>query len=169
MSALASTFVPVGVDFHTRGRRIEEQIEVLRMLWTQDVVHFKGEFHDLDGVGINPLPVQRPIPIWIGGWKDTVLRRAARMADGLCFPMRPIPELKQMVADAGRDPEKFGFVSGVALTRDGNVDEPVTAAVAQGAGGVTHVTVSTEGQGYTVDEHIEALTRFKAAYPVPPS
>jgi len=162
-------FTGLGVDFHTRGRRIEEQIEVLRMLWTQDVVHFKGEFHDLDGVGINPLPVQRPIPIWIGGWKDVVLRRAARMADGLCFPMRPIPELKQMVADAGRDPEKFGFVSGVALTRDGNVDEPVKAAVAQGEGGVTHVTVSTEGQGYTVDEHIEALTKFRAAYPAPPS
>ena len=73
------------------------------------------------------------------------------------------------VADAGRDPEKFGFVSGVALTRDGNVDESIKAAVAQGAGGVTHVTVSTERQGYTVDEHIDALTKFKAAYPVPPS
>ena len=69
-------FKGLGVDFHTRGQRIEEQIDVLRMLWTQDVVHFKGKFHDLDGVGIYPLPVQRPIPIWIGGWKDTVLRRA---------------------------------------------------------------------------------------------
>ena len=170
VSALASTFVPGRqVDFHTRGRRIEEQIEVLRMLWTQDVVHFKGEFHDLDGVGINPLPVQRPIPIWIGGWKDTVLRRAARMADGLCFPMRPIPELKQMVADAGRDPEKFGFVSGVALTRVLERRGADHGGGGAGVGGVTHVTVSTEGQGYTVDEHIEALTKFKAAYPVPPS
>ena len=162
-------FKGLGVDFHTRGQRIEEQIEVLRMLWTQDVVHFKGRFHDLDGVGINPLPVQRPIPIWIGGWKEPVLRRAARMADGLCFPMRPIPELKQMVADAGRDPEAFGFMSGVYVTRDGNVDESVTAAQAQEASGATHISVSTEGQCFTVDEHIDALTKFKVAYPAPPS
>jgi probable F420-dependent oxidoreductase len=160
-------FKGLDVDFHTRGQRIEEQIEVLRMLWTQDVVHFKGRFHDLDGVGINPLPVQRPIPIWIGGWKEPVLRRAARMADGLCFPMRPIPELKQMVADARRDPEAFGFMSGVHVARDGKVDEAVTAADAQIASGVTHITVSTEGQGFTVDEHIDALTSFKVAYPAP--
>jgi probable F420-dependent oxidoreductase len=158
-------FKGLDVDFHTRGRRIEEQIDVLRMLWTQDVVHFKGSFHDLDGVGINPLPVQRPIPIWIGGWQEPALRRAARMADGLCVPMRPIPELKQMVADAGRDPEAFGFVSGVYLTGDWNVDEAVTAAHAHEASGLTHVTVSTEGHGFTVDEHIDALTKFRLAYP----
>jgi probable F420-dependent oxidoreductase len=158
-------FKGLGVDFHTRGRRMSEQIDVLRMLWTQDVVHFKGEFHDLDGVGINPLPVQRPIPIWIGGWSEGALKRAARQADGLCYPMRPISELKQMVVDAGRDPDNFGFVSGVSITRDGNLDEVMKAATAQQASGITHVTVSTEGQGFTVDEHIDALTRWKKAYP----
>jgi probable F420-dependent oxidoreductase len=157
-------FKGLGADFHTRGRRIEEQIDVLRMLWTQDVVHFKGEFHDLDGVGINPLPVQRPIPIWIGGWSDPVLRRAARMADGLCVPMRPLPEIKQMVVDAGRDPEKFGFTGFISVARDGGVGEAVEAAKAEEARGLTHVTVSTEGQDRTVDEHIDVLTEFKAAY-----
>jgi probable F420-dependent oxidoreductase len=157
-------FKGLGMDFRTRGRRIEEQIEVLRMLWTQDVVHFKGTFHDLDGVGINPLPVQRPIPIWIGGWKEAVYRRAARLADGLCVPMRPIPELKQMVADAGRDPERFGFLSGVSLARGGNIGETIETAKRLAAGGVTHVSFSTEGQGYSVDEHIAALSNFKTAF-----
>jgi alkanesulfonate monooxygenase SsuD/methylene tetrahydromethanopterin reductase-like flavin-dependent oxidoreductase (luciferase family) len=133
------------------------------MLWTQDVVHFKGEFHDLDGVGLNPLPVQRPIPIWMGGWKEPVLRRAARMADGLCVPLRPIPEIKQMVVDAGRDPEAFGLTGGVSLTREG-VDGAVTAARAQAERGLTHVGVSTEGMGASVDVHIEALTAFRAAW-----
>jgi probable F420-dependent oxidoreductase len=158
-------FRGLGADFHTRGRRIEEQIEVLRMLWTQDVVHFKGEFHDLDGVGINPLPVQRPIPIWIGGWAEPVLRRAARIADGLCHPLRPIADVKQMVTDAGRDPEAFGFISGVPISRDGDPHEAVKIVQAKAADGFTHVSVSTEGRGYTIDEHLEALTRFKSAYP----
>ncbi len=158
-------FKGLDVDFHTRGRRMSEQIEVLRQLWTNEVVHFKGEFHDLDGVGINPLPVQRPIPIWIGGWSRGALERAARLADGLCYPMRPVPELKQMVADAGRDPEAFGFVSGVTVTRDGNLDDAIRSAAAQHAQGITHVTVSTEGQGFAVDEHIAAITRWRDAYP----
>ena len=157
-------FKGLEVDFRSRGKRMSEQIEVLRMLWTSDVVHYKGEFHDLDGVGINPLPVQRPIPIWVGGWSEGATKRAVRLADGLCYPMRPIPELKQMVADAGRDPDKFGFVSGVSITRDGDLDKPINSAGMQRANGITHVTVSTEGQGFTIDEHIAALTRWKESY-----
>jgi probable F420-dependent oxidoreductase len=158
-------FRGLNVDFASRGRRIEEQIDVLRMLWTQDVVHFNGEFHDLDGVGINPLPVQRPIPIWMGGWSESVMRRAVRMADGICFPMRPIAQLQQMVADTGRDPQTFGFVSGVPLIRGRNMEEAVEAVEEQRSGGLTHVTVSTEGQGYAaINEQIEALTSFVQTY-----
>src|SRR5207248_1546111 len=69
-------------DFHNRGARSEEQIAVLRALWTQPVVTFKGRWHHIDAAGINPLPVQRPIPIWIGGEADAVLKRVARIGDG---------------------------------------------------------------------------------------
>lgn len=157
-------FKGLGADFRTRGRRIEEQIHVLRLLWTQEVVHFTGEFHDLDGVGINPLPVQRPIPIWMGGWKEPVLRRAARLADGICAPMRPIPELKQMVVDAGRDPDQFGFTGGVSLVREPDPERAVAAARAQAAMGITHVGISTEGMGSDIDAHVAAITRFKEAF-----
>jgi probable F420-dependent oxidoreductase len=68
----------MGVDFSTRGARIDEQISVLQQLWTKTSITYTGVFHDLLGVGINPLPVQRPIPIWIGGNSDAAMRRAAR-------------------------------------------------------------------------------------------
>ena len=59
-------FEALGEDFRNRGQRVEEQIEVLRLLWTHDVVNFHGKWHDITAAGINPLPTQRPIPIWIG-------------------------------------------------------------------------------------------------------
>ena len=72
----------MGKDFHTRGRRIEEQIEVLRLLWTNPTIEFEGEFHSLPDVGINPLPIQQPIPIWYGSGALKILDRVARLADG---------------------------------------------------------------------------------------
>jgi len=69
-------------DFHTRGRRIEEQVTVMRALWTQPLVTFKGRWHDIPDAGLNPLPIQRPIPVWFGGQADPVLQRTARMGDG---------------------------------------------------------------------------------------
>ncbi len=69
-------------DFHTRGRRVEEQIALLRELWTKPLVNFEGEWHSIPDAGLNPLPVQRPIPIWLGGHADAVLQRVARMGDG---------------------------------------------------------------------------------------
>ena len=84
-------FDALGEDFHNRGRRSEEQITLMRALWTQEVVDFHGRWHNVTHAGLNPLPVQRPIPVWIGGGSgndprmmDTVLRRIARMADGWC-------------------------------------------------------------------------------------
>ena len=69
-------------DFHTRGRRVSEQIAVMRKLWTEPVVNFKGSYHHLDRAGINPLPVQRPIPVWMGGMAEPVLKRVAEISDG---------------------------------------------------------------------------------------
>lgn len=74
-------YTSLGMDFRTRGARCEEQIELLRMLWTRDLVTYQGRFDTIDDAGINPLP-QRPVPIWIGGTADVVLQRAARISDG---------------------------------------------------------------------------------------
>ena len=91
----------LGMDFSNRGRRFEEQIELLRRLWTEPVFDFEGRWHTVTAAGINPLPVQRPIPIWIGGSAERALRRAAVSADGL-FPQRPL-EGRDWAGDARAD------------------------------------------------------------------
>src|ERR671919_2562919 len=107
----------LGEDFHNRGRRCEEQIAVLRALWMQDVVDFKGQWHQINHAGLNPLPVQRPIPIWIGAGRSArpippaaALRRIGRLADGW-FPMfspgeegrNAIARMRGYATEAGRD------------------------------------------------------------------
>lgn len=91
-------FRAMETDFKKRARRFEEQLDVLRILWTQEIVKFKGDFHDLDHVNIYPLPIQKPIPIWIGAGRtenpvppDTVLTRIGRKGDGWC-PLFQIAE-----------------------------------------------------------------------------
>ena len=79
----------LGEEFRTRGRRVEEQIEVLRKLWTQPLVTHKGAHHVIDNAGINPLPIRRPIPVWFGGAAEPVLERAARIGDGWMPAGRP--------------------------------------------------------------------------------
>jgi alkanesulfonate monooxygenase SsuD/methylene tetrahydromethanopterin reductase-like flavin-dependent oxidoreductase (luciferase family) len=76
----------LGENFHNRGRRSEEQIEVLRKLWTQELVTFEGRWHKITDAGLNPLPIQRPIPLWFGGGADAVLERVGRLGDGW-FPL----------------------------------------------------------------------------------
>ena len=74
-------------DFGNRGVRSEEQIALLRALWTSPVITFDGQWERIDAAGINPLPVQRPIPIWIGGYAEATLRRVGELGDGW-FPWR---------------------------------------------------------------------------------
>ena len=76
----------LGQDFKNRGQRSEEQVELLRQLWTRELVTFHGRWHTVIDAGINPLPIQRPIPIWFGGTDDRALRRLARLGDGW-FPL----------------------------------------------------------------------------------
>lgn len=75
-------FAALGADYSNRGARSEEQIALLRALWTEPEVTFRGRWHQIEAVGISPLPVQRSIPIWIGGRVEATLRRAARLGDG---------------------------------------------------------------------------------------
>lgn len=111
-------FEGMGVDFSKRGKIMDEQLELLKMLWTEEVVTYHGEHHTMNAVGINPLPVQRPIPVWLGGQSKRVLRRVGRLADGW-FPYYPwfseplIREHLEVIHDAarsaGRDPSEIGL------------------------------------------------------------
>lgn len=158
----------LGEDFSTRGRRIEEQIEVLRALWTKELVTVKAGWHRVTDAGINPLPVQRPIPIWMGGESERVLRRAARVADGWMPHFRPGPEAQQVVdrlrgwvQEAGRDPETFGVEGRFTLSqvpRDQWIRELDAWRAMRG---VTHLCIHTVGLRLKKpDSHVEMLRRF---------
>ena len=108
----------LGVPFSKRGKIIEEQVELLRLLWTRDIVNYDGAFHKITAAGINPLPVQQPIPLWFGGQSPAVLRRVGRVGDGW-FPFYPYFSEQRVRADlamihesaraAGRDPGAIGL------------------------------------------------------------
>ena len=160
----------LGMDFHTRGRVVEEQIEVMRLLWSQEVVSYKGRFHTITEAGLNPLPVRRSIPIWLGGSADALLRRVARIGDGW-FPqgkpddqMREIVErLRSYTREAGRDPNALGIEARVNA-HEGDLDEWIAQTEGWRTLGATHISLNTMGAGFTsLSEHIDALRRYKEA------
>ena len=108
----------LGMSFGNRARRFGEQIDVMRRLWSERTVNYSGDFHAFDSAGINPEPVQRPIPVWIGAMKEVAVRRAARIADGwFMFPRQDpsdqaramISTFRQAAAEAGREPDSLGI------------------------------------------------------------
>ncbi len=160
-------------DFTNRGRRSEEQIEVMRALWTNDLVTFKGRWHTITDAGINPLPVQRPIPIWFGGYDDRVLRRIGRIGDGWIIAgggNDPTPEVtsavdrvKQYTRDAGRDPSAMGFEKVVGFG-DSTLGKGVEIVREWEDVGVTHLSLNTMNSGLAApSDHINAIRRFKEA------
>lgn len=159
----------LGMNFHTRGRLIEEQIEVMRLLWSQQSVTYKGRFHTISDAGINPLPVQRPIPVWMGGTADVALRRIARLGDGW-FPeespdkvREPLERLRRYAQEAGRNPSTIG-IEGRIHARNGNLNTWLHQTEAWSKLGATHVSLNTMGAGFTsVNEHIATLRRYKEA------
>jgi probable F420-dependent oxidoreductase len=161
-------FEALGEDFHTRGARIEEQIAVLRALWTQPIVDFHGRWHHIPEAGINPLPVQQPIPIWMGGTSDVVLRRMAHLADGWLPQRRPdekarlmLDQLRAYTRAAGRPEDAVGIQARLSI---GQVPQTEWAAYA-GAWeqlGAMRLDVNTMGAGLaTPQDHIAALRRVK--------
>ena len=155
-------------DFHTRGARSEEQIAVLRALWTQPVVTFHGRWHHIEEAGINPLPVQRPIPIWVGGHSEAALKRAGRLGDGW-FPQRPpdeearamVERLREYARAAGRSPDAVGIEARLSI---GQVPESGWARYAEDwrSLGATHLCVNTMGAKLGSPQgHIDALRRVK--------
>jgi probable F420-dependent oxidoreductase len=170
-------FQAMNADFQARGPHIEEQMEVLRALWTQPTVTFRGKWHHLSEVHMPPLPLQRPIPIWLGGWAEPILQRVGRLGDGwipvfvdLRDPAK-YEELRGMVARlqdyaraAGRPAGAVGIdaQSGVRLMWGGEATW-ATLAAAWRSLGATHLSVDTMGTNLTsLDAHIDALGRIKA-------
>jgi probable F420-dependent oxidoreductase len=155
----------LGQVFAERGQRIEEQVGLLRRLWTERSVDHAGRFDRIPSAGIAPLPVQRPIPIWFGAQSPRAYQRAGRLADGWFPQMSPGPRLeeaKQLVhqaaVEAGRDPARLGMEGRTSFGADG--PEGVAAEIIEWSkAGATHVAVNTMGAGLaTVDDHIAALT-----------
>ena len=163
-------YIALNQDFHTRGRRIEEQVTVLRQLWTQSLVNFTGRWHTIPDAGINPLPIQRPIPIWFGGHADAVLRRIAQMGDGWLpnyrTPADAKPALEQLdryLAEAGRTRAGIGLEPRLPYG-DGNPDTWATLIRDWQAAGATHLTLNTMGRGFkSPDAHLSALRAFADA------
>ncbi|HIM36926.1 MAG TPA: LLM class F420-dependent oxidoreductase [Dehalococcoidia bacterium] len=162
-------------DFHNRGRRSEEQIEVMRALWSQEVVDFDGRWHRITHAGINPLPVQRPIPVWLGAGSpffptlpEAVLRRIARVADGWCPNFLPFEEGRQLVAqvqdyakEAGRDPSTVGLEGRLVIA--GKQPEDWLAEIKGWEElHASYVCVETRRGGLnSLDQHIDAFARVK--------
>ena len=158
----------LGQSFSNRGRRSEEQIELLRKLWTEESVNFDGRYHKVSNAGINPLPVQRPIPIWLGGGEDRVIQRIGKMADGWFPQFQPdsagqekIGVMREAARIAGRDPKAIGIEGRVSLATD-NQSEWEKIAASWDEVGATHFSINTMKAGLKgPDQHIEAIKRFK--------
>jgi len=166
----AVEYEALGKDFSNRGKRLDEQIELLRRLWTEPTVTHDGVYERVTGAGLAPLPVQRPIPVWIGAVAPAALRRVGRLADGWFPQLPPGPKLDEARAivhraalDAGRDPDAIGVEGRISWTA-GGVDELVKHAGRWREAGATHLAVNTMGAGLgSVDEHLGALERASEA------
>jgi len=160
----------LGENFKNRGRRSEEQMEVLRRLWTQELVTFQGRWHKITDAGLNPLPIQRPIPIWLGGSAEAVLRRIARRGDGWFPLLQPdekcrsmIERLRSYTREAGRDPGAVG-IEGRILFANSSPEDWVKGVARWKELGATHISVNTMKAGLaSPSAHIDAIRRFKAA------
>jgi probable F420-dependent oxidoreductase len=158
----------LGENFSNRGRRSEEQVEILRRLWTEELVTIDGRWHKITDAGLNPLPVQRPIPIWFGGSAAPVLRRVGRLGDGW-FPLvapdekcrAAIEKIRVYAREAGRDPATIG-IEGRIAAGGRREEEWLNEITAWRNLGATHLTVNTMKAGLpTPAAHIEAIRRFR--------
>ncbi len=149
----------LGQDFKTRGKRVDEQIDLLRQLWEEPLLDFDGSFDRVDRAALVPRP-RRRIPIWLGGFADVALQRAARIGDGFIFAdgaadaFAQIDRLKSLLEEAGRGSDDFGFQCHMLKAKTAQ-DVVETVARWQEAGG-THAAINTMGMGFnTAEEHLE--------------
>ena len=159
----AVEYEALGEDFSSRGRRVEEQVDLLRRLWTEPSVTYHGRYHRVTGAGLAPLPLQRPIPVWFGAQSDRAYRRAGRLADGWFPQVPPGPKLdearsvvERAAAEAGRDPRAIDMEGRVAWR--GSPEKLADHTRTWHEAGATHVSVNTMGAGLrSVDDHLAVL------------
>jgi probable F420-dependent oxidoreductase len=160
----------LGKDFSNRGERLEEQVALLRRLWTERTVTHEGAHERVTGAGLAPLPVQRPIPVWFGAVAERALRRVGRLADGWFPQVPPGPKLDEALAivrgaavDAGRDPDALGMEGRISW-EEGDVDKLVRQAGRWRDADATHLAVNTMGAGLaSVEDHLAALAKASEA------
>jgi probable F420-dependent oxidoreductase len=159
----AVEYEALGEDFSSRGRRVEEQVDLLRRLWTEPSVTYHGRYHRVTGAGLAPLPLQRPIPVWFGAQSDRAYRRAGRLADGWFPQVPPGPKLdeargvvERAAVEAGRDPRAIGMEGRV--TWRGSPERLADHTRTWHEAGATQVSVNTMGAGLrSVDDHLAVL------------
>ncbi len=167
----AVEYEALGESFRTRGRRVEEQIALMRALWAEHTVSFEGDHHTVTLAGINPRPPGGNIPVWMGGMSEVVMDRVGRIADGW-FPQYRDPDdlaagLERVHAAAeaaGRDPASIGVECRVSVAPEGP-EAAVELTHRWVEAGATHVSVNTMGGGRgTPGEQIAAIEAFKQAF-----
>ena len=160
-------YIALNQNFKTRGRRIEEQVELLQLLWQNELITYEGRWHTIPDAGLNPLPIQRPIPIWFGGHADAVLRRIARLGDGWLPNYRDAarakPEIEKLagyLAENGRALSDIGIEFRLSYD-DGNADTWRRTIADWQAVGATHMTLNTMYLGFsTPQQHLNAIRHF---------
>ena len=166
----AVEYEALGQDFHRRGQRLEEQVALLRALWTSPLVTFKGTWDTVSDAGLNPLPIQRPIPIWFGGHAERALRRLALLGDGWLTtsrsPQETLPALNTLrtfLREGHRDAASFGIEARVAYSQGGPKEWQSLSRAWQSAG-VTSLSLITMGAGLnTASDHLAAMEEFAKA------
>ena len=154
-------YAAMGQDFGTRGKRLEEQVALLRKLWREPLVRFEGRFDTVDRAALVPRP-RRTIPIWMGGFAPVARRRAAALADGFIFAdttgaaFDQLPELRGFLAETGR---AEGFGMHLDMLQAKSAAAVVDLALRWRDAGGTHAAVNTMGQGLaTADAHLAYAT-----------
>jgi probable F420-dependent oxidoreductase len=175
VGASAPEYQAMGVDFHTRGARCDEQLEVLHQLWRDETVNYSGRFHNIVDNGIDPRPLQQPIPIWIGARSipgNTVVARMGKWASGWFVLASPeeYPDVKSRIdaaaVAAGRKPTDIGTEAGVAVVGPREAQWPSRVQNWYDTG-LTHLCLRTLGGGLGVAEHLPKMQQAVAELPVP--
>lgn len=159
----AVEYEALGEQFTNRGKRSEEQVDLMRKLWTERSVTFTGKHHTVTGAGLAPMPVQQPIPAWFGAASERAYERAGRLADGWFPMMDPGPgldyardQVERAATTAGRDLGTLGMEGRISWT--GDRDKAAADIAAWRDAGATHLSVNTMRAGLTdVDAHLGAL------------
>ncbi|MFZ3233829.1 MAG: LLM class F420-dependent oxidoreductase [Stellaceae bacterium] len=171
-------FTGLNENFHNRGRRSEEQVQVMQKLWAEPHVVFKGRWHTIEDAGINPRPQSGKVPVWFGGHHDRTLERIAKWGDGWmpnAYPAGPeatevLGRLRRLTEAAGRDPAQIGIEAWVSMGSGSEADWAREAQFWKSAG-ATHLCLTTTFNrrhhkrlpGHTLSDHLAALRRYHSA------